>query len=83
MIWAALTWIAASAACLVVLTGFRAIKLRRIPRLRDFSWPSVFVLAVVGGAIFAIVYESVSSRRVDLPDSLKDSLMLQPPESGL
>lgn len=83
MVWTALIWVASSAICLFVLTGFRAARLRRIPRLEDFSWPSVFVLAIVGGAIFAIIYESVSSRRVDLPDSLKDSIMLRPPESGM
>ena len=83
MVWTATIWFASSAACLFVLMGFRAVRLRRIPRLEDFSWPSVFVLAIVGGAIFAIIYESVSSRRVDLPESLRESLVLPPPESGL
>jgi len=62
-------WALTALGVFAVLVGARITRLKARPRARDFQWPAMIALSLIAGAVPAFLYDSFTSRPVDLPAS--------------
>ena len=72
-----LIWLAGSALICAGLIALRRRALRRASRLGDFHWKGMVVLALILGAVPAILLTAWHGRRVAVPEDLAVDRTLQ------
>lgn len=72
-------WAVATALLLAALYLIKSIHGKHLARLRELYWRGLVIISVIGGAILAYAYVTLSADEVPLPPELANSPTISTP----
>ncbi len=67
-----LVWLLSSLVVVAAVFLAKSLHWRGFARLGSFHWPGLIVIALIIGALPALVYDNLSSRTVPVPDGVAE-----------